>query len=192
MYFKTYTNKSNTLTNPVVHMFWSAKRADSTTCQTAITNFSFPQKQMVKDFSSTFNSLAESIYYSDPSDPYKEASQPYLGQATLNYTFSGSITPVMTNKVLAIISAQPLIVGGMYQPQNMKFLSRSVVLSPADFSFTFNYMHPGNYYYYFLYDTNGDLAPTSGDWISINGANSFSLSALGTQNVTGQINFQIP
>jgi hypothetical protein len=192
MYFKTYTNKSNSLTTPVMHMNWTAKRMDSTQCQAALANFTFPKKTMVKDFSSTFNGIAESIFYSDASDPYKETDQPYLGKTVLNYTFASGITPSASNKVLVIISTQPLISGFTFQAQNMKYRSRYVVLAPSDLSFTFNYMHPGSYYYYLLYDTNGDLLPSSGDYISINGNNSFSLGAGGTQTINGQINFQVP
>jgi hypothetical protein len=192
MYFKTYTNKSNTLTTAVMHMYWTAKRVDTASCQAAITNFSFPKKQLVKDFSSTFGSVSESIFYADAGDPYKETDQPYLGKTILNYTFASGITPTSSNKVLAMITTQPLISGFTFQTQNMKYRSRYVVLSPADLSFTFNYMHPGSYYYYLLYDTNGDLAPSSGDYISINGTNSFSLTVSSTQTINGQINFQIP
>ena len=74
-----YTNVYNTLSSPQTHMLWRAQLKDNTSAQSAITAFSFPQKQMVKDFSSTFDAVSEAIYYNSSTDPYDETSQPYLG-----------------------------------------------------------------------------------------------------------------
>ena len=52
-------------------------------------------------------------------------------------------------------------------------------------------MHPGTYYYYALYDSDGNNTFNSGDWVSTANA-TFNLSALGTQSITTQINFTIP
>ena len=81
---QVYTNQYNTLPTAVTHMLWKAKLQDSTSAQAAKTVFSFPQKQLVKDFSTTFDSRTEAIYYSAAdliNDPYNEAAQPYLEHA---------------------------------------------------------------------------------------------------------------
>ncbi|CAN5446694.1 hypothetical protein BH10BAC1_BH10BAC1_20110 [soil metagenome] len=187
-----YTNQYNTLSTPVTHMLWKAKIQDNTSAQPAITAFSFPQKQLVKDFSSTFDGVTEAIYYNSTSDPYNEASQPYLGQTTVNVSFSGTYTPDPAKKVFLMITTQPLFSGFTYLPANLKYRSRYVFLSSNDNAFTFNYMHPGSYYLYTLYDANGDGTFSSGDWMSSNLTNTFTLGALGTQSVNTLIDFTIP
>lgn len=187
-----YTNVYNTLSSPQTHMLWQAKLQDSTSAQAAKTAFSFPQKQLVKDFSTTFDALPEAIYYNSASDPYDETSQPYLGQTTVNVNFSAAYTPDPTKKVFLMITTQPLFSGMTYNPAQLKYRSRYVFLSSNDNSFTFNYMHPGNYYLYSLYDANGDGTFSSGDWMSSNLTNTFTLGALGTQNANTTIDFTIP
>ncbi|MES2620621.1 MAG: hypothetical protein V4615_07205 [Bacteroidota bacterium] len=189
---KSYTNKSNSLANPILHMAWSARLQDTTSCQPAVTHFSFPKKSLTKDFSSTFNGLQETIFYSTTGgDPYPEGDQPYLGQATISYSFLSSYSPDPAKKVFLIITTQPLISGFTTNFANLKYRSRYVILPSNDHSFTFNYMHPGTYYLYAMYDANGSIYNYSGDWTSTTNA-TFTLSADGTATSSTQINFTIP
>ncbi|HEY0029201.1 MAG TPA: hypothetical protein VGC65_00470 [Bacteroidia bacterium] len=187
-----YTNVYNTLSSPQTHMLWKAKLQDTTSAQAAKTAFSFPQKQMVKDFSSTFDALPEAIYYNSSTDPYNETAQPYLGKTTVNINFAAGFTPDPAKKVFLLITTQPLFSGFTYNPTQLKYRSRYVFLSSNDNSFAFTYMHPGSYYLYTLYDANGDGSFSSGDWMSSNLTNTFTLAALGTQNVNTTIDFTIP
>ncbi|MBC7412455.1 MAG: hypothetical protein H7331_08390 [Bacteroidia bacterium] len=51
-------------------------------------------------------------------------------------------------------------------------------------------MHLGTYYYYAVYDADGNNTFNSGDWIST--ANTtFALTARGTTSITAQINLTI-
>lgn len=188
---KSYTNKYNTVTPAAWHMTWAAKLQDSTSCAPALSSFAFPKMTMTKDFSSTLTGQTEAVYYSTTTDPYPESAQPYLGQTTASFTFSGGYTPNSSKKVLLIITTQPLFSGVVFNSANLKYRSRYVFLSSANTGYTFNYMHPGTYYYYVLYDNDGNKAPNSGDWIST--ANTtFILSAVGTATTTTQVNFTIP
>ena len=189
---KSYTNKYNTLTTATIHMSWTAKLKDTTSCQAAVTNFNFPKKTLTKDFTTTFTGQAEAVYYTFSSgDPYPEAQQPYLGQATINFTYSGSYTPVSTNKVFVMITTQPLISGVTINSANMIYRSRYVVLSATHQSFVFSSMHPGTYYLYALYDADGNGAYSSGDWASTTNT-TFTLPNAGTATATTQINYTIP
>jgi hypothetical protein len=189
---KSYTNKYNTLTSASLHMTWAAKLQDTTSCQTAVTNFNFPKKTLTKDFSSTFTGQTEAVYYSTTGgDPYTENQQPYLGQATINYTYAGTYSPSASKKTFLIITTQPLISGFTINTGNLKYRSRYVILSATDQSFVFNYMHPGTYYLYALYDTDGNNTISSGDWVSTSNT-TFSLPNQGTTTATTQINFTIP
>lgn len=193
--FHTYTNVYNTLSSPTTHMLWKAKLQDlSTSAQPAISYFGFPQKQQVKDFTGTFDSRAEAIYYNADlaSDPYSSASQPYLGKTTVNISFGAGHVPDPAKKVFLMITTQPLFSGMTYNPAQLKYRSRYVFLASTDVSYDFNYMHPGNYYLYSLYDANGDGSFSSGDWMSSNLSNTFTLTPSGTQNVSTTIDFTIP
>lgn len=191
LYIKSYTNKYNTQTSSTPHMVWSAKLQDSTSCQAAVTNFVFPKKTQTKNFTNSFGGQTEAIYYNTTSEPYPEASQPYLGQTAASYSYAAGYTPVSSKKVFLVITTQPLFSGFIFNAANLKYRSRYVILAANDNSFVFNYMHPGTYYYYAMYDNDGNAAINSGDWIST--ANTtFTLGALGTMNTGTQINFTIP
>jgi hypothetical protein len=191
LYIKSYTNKYNTLPAATPHMVWSAKLRDTTSCQAAITTFAFPKKTMTKDFSNSFTGQTEAVYFNTTSEPYPEASQPYLGQATLSCSYAPGYTPAAGKKLMLIVTTQPLFSGFTFNQANLKYRSRYVILSTPDTNYTFNYMHPGTYYLYAMYDTDGNLSPNSGDWLST--ANTtFTLSAQGTTSASAQINFTIP
>lgn len=191
VYIKSYTNKYNTQTSATPHMVWSAKLQDASSCQPAVTNFTFPKKTLTKDFSTTFTGQTEAIYFSLAGDPYPEADQPYLGKANISYSFASGFTPNASKKVLLMITTQPLISGFSVNTGNLKYRSRYVILDAGNNSFTFNYMHPGTYYLYALYDNNGDGAFTSGDWTSTTNT-TFTLPAAGNVSSSTQINFTIP
>lgn len=188
---KSFTNKNNTLSTAVEHMHWKAQLSDNTTTQAAITNFTFPKKQMVKDFSSVFDGYTETVFFNSSLDPYPETQQPYLGKATINYSFSG-ITPTSGKKVFVMLSTQPLISGFTYNAANAKYRSRYVILDNTDHSFTFNYLHPGTYYAYLLYDNDGNGTFSSGDSFNYSSTNSFTLAATGDVQLTQVINTTIP
>ncbi len=195
LFIKSYTNKNNTQPNTTPHMVWSAKLQDTTSCQFATSNFNYPIKSQTKDFSATFTGQLEAIYYATSgnpaNDPYPETAQPYLGQTYANYTFLGSFTPVTTKKVFLVITTQPLFSGFTFNNANLKYRSRYVVLAANNFNFTFNYMHPGTYYYYAFYDNDANNNINSGDWIST--ANTtFNLSPQAATNISTQINFVFP
>jgi len=189
---KSYTNKYNTQAISTPHMTWRAKLQDETSAQNAVTVHDFPKKELTKDFTTTFSGQAEAIYYSvTGGDPYPEEAQPYLGQATINYSFSGGFSPDPNKKVFLIITTQPLIAGFSINQANMKFRSRYVILEATDNSYTFNYMHPGTYFLYALYDTDGNMTFSSGDRVSTVNT-TFSLSAQGTVSASATMNFVIP
>jgi hypothetical protein len=189
---KSYTNNYNTLASATPHMTWKAKLQDSTSGTSADTAFGFPKNSVTKDFSTTFVGQTEAIYYSSSGipagDPYPETAQPYLGKTTVNYSHSVSYTPNFNHKTFLVICTQPLFSG---LTMNLKNRSRYVILAANDLSYTFNYMHPGAYYAYAMYDKDGNGTINSGDWISGTGT-TFNLAALGTTTVNVPINFQIP
>lgn len=191
LYIKSYTNKYNTLTNPTPHMVWSAKLQDTTSAQAAISHFAFPQKNMTKDFTTTFLSVSEAVFYDLTSDPYPESAQPYLGQSTITYSYSPGFVPATGKKVFLIITTQPLFSGITFLSSNLKYRSRYVILDALDNHFVFNYMHPGTYYLYAYYDADGNKNVNSGDWLSTANT-SFTLGDASTTGATTQINFIIP
>lgn len=188
---KSYTNRYNTQPSSTPHMTWRASIQDSTSAAPAVTHFGFPKETMTKDFSSAFVGQSEAIYYNATSEPYPENAQPYLGQATVNYSYDGAHVPNASKKVFIVITTQPLLSGTTYNAGNLKYRSRYVILAANDQSFVFNYMHPGTYYVYGVYDNDGNGTANSGDWFSAVNT-TLVLPAQGTTTVSTQINFTIP
>jgi hypothetical protein len=192
MILKSYTNRYNTQATSTPHMTWRARLQDTTSAAAAVATHDFPKKELTNDFTETFTGQAEAIYYSlTGGDPYPEEAQPYLGQTTINYSFAGGFTPDSNKKVFLIITTQPLISGFTINQANMKYRSRYVILNASDNSYTFNYMHPGTYYLYALYDADGNMTFSSGDRVSTVNT-SFSLLAEGTVSASASMNFVIP
>jgi hypothetical protein len=172
-------------------MDWHAVILDTSSCQVAKTAFSFPQKVMIKNFTSAFAGVTESIYYSTTGDPYPESAQPYLGLSTLSYTVASSLSIPTGAPIYLIVTTQPLISGSVPNFANLIYRSRYVILSSPDASFPFDYMHPGSYYLYAFYDADGNGTLSPGDYVST--ANTpFTLAPLGTVSVSTQINYVIP
>jgi len=189
---KVFTNKYGTLATPIIHMHWKPKRVDNTSTQAATTLFNFPQKKMQRDFSTTFDGLGESIFYSQAQDVYNEAAQPYLGKTTVNISFDNSLTVEASKKVFIMITTQPLFNGFVFNAANLKYRSRYVILAANDNNYTFTNMHPGTYYVYALYDKDGNNNFSSGDYTSSNFSNSITLTDKGETNAAVNINFVIP
>lgn len=183
MLFKTHVNN-------YFHFLYSAKKLDTAFADTAKQYFNFPQNISMKDFSGVFDARPDAVFYSFTGDPYPENDKPYLGNTQVTYSFDNSITPDPSKNVLIILSAQPLFSGFLFNPANLKYLTRYVLLKANEFNF--NYMHPGKYYLNILYDVNGDLISNTGDYISFPFDVPYVLNPENTSNVNGTINLIIP
>ncbi len=193
MILSAYTNKYNTLTTAELHMRWTATLMDTTSSQAALTNFStYPTQTSAKDFSNSFANKTEAIYYDLSDDPYADSEQPYLGSTTVNIKFSNSLTYANGDKIYLVITTQPLFSGYIYNAANLKYRSRYVILTYPSNSFTFTQMHPGKYYIYPSYDNNNDGAISSGDYISSNFSNSFTVTEKANTQVSSTIDFTVP
>jgi hypothetical protein len=193
LYMRVYTNKNNTLSQAVMHFMWDAGRQDATAAQAATTHFSFPQKTMVNNLCSSFDGKTESIYYDAALDVYKESDHPYLGKTTVNVNLNS--LPTAGKKVYLIVTTQPLFNGFTPQMQNIKYKSRYVITEAAQPGFVFNYMHPGTYYLYGLYDNDGNGTFSSGDYVALNNLdlnNTFTLGAVEQKTVNLNLSYQIP
>ena len=189
----TYTNYYSTQQSPTIHMHWTADLRDVTSAQNAISNFSYPQKAEVKDFTHSFDGLIDAVFYGNTGDPYPESAQPYLGVSTVNVSITNPSNPDPSKKLLIIITTQPLFSGFVFQSQNLDYRSRYVFINAANStSFDFNYMHPGNYYVNVIYDSNGDLNFSSGDYMNSTFDVPLSLSSASSTSATVTVDFLIP
>lgn len=191
LYMKVYTNKNNTLSSAVIHFAWNAGRQDATAAQAAVTAFGYPKKALVKDLCKSFDSKTESIFYAAAQDVYPETTQPYLGKATVNVSLSNT-TDTAGKKVYLIVTTQPLFNGFTPQLQNLKYKSRYVAINASEPSFAFNYMHPGSYYVYGLYDKDNNGTFSTGDYISNNFNTTLTLGDKEEKALNLSLNFQIP
>jgi len=189
----SYTNKFNTLSEPVTHMIWRAKIKDVTSAQPAISLFNFPQKVITRDFTTTFEGLSEAVFYSRAQDPYPENEQPHLGVSNVLINITNPATIDQNKKVLIIVTTQPLFSGMTFNAANLKYRSRYVLVgAESPTGYDFKYMHPGSYYVNAIYDSNGDQSFSSGDFMNSNFDIPLTLSSEGTASATVDINFQIP
>ena len=190
---KSYTNPGLALPEPTLHHCWTADLRDVTATQDAIAAFSFPQKEEVIDFSTTFDGLFEAIFYGNLGDPYPQDDQPYVGVSTVDINITNPVTVDPVKKVLVIITTEPLFASFVFQPQNLDFRSRYVFVDAQQSTdFDFDYMHPGSYYVNTIYDDNGDYNFSTGDYMNSNFDVPLTLGANGTTTSAVTIDFLIP
>lgn len=190
-----YTNKFNTQSTPTLHMRWSAKLIEKTAADIAAAHFGFPKKTMGFDLSGKFDGMSQSILYSTggspAADPYKDNQQPFCGTTNASFSFASSLSPNPNNNVLLLFTTKPLFNGATYDATAIDHKCRYVLTPANTTAFPFTLMHPGSYYYYAIYDADGNKTFNSGDWISINNT-TYTLNPSSTGNAITQINFVIP
>ena len=189
---EVYTNKFNMVYPVQVHSVWIAKCGDRNAPLEAISYFNYPQPVMVEDFTDAFKNLYESIFYTDSDDPFYSATQPYVGNVTVNISIDSNLTVNNNCELCLLLTTESLFDGLIYKEENLKYISRYAYLPVDVKSFTFDYIHPGKYYLYSYCDINGDKKHLSGDYMSSNFNNTISLSANGNVVVDTTIDFVIP
>jgi len=187
----SFTNRYNTQSEATPHMAWNAKLQDLSSSDDAKNLFNFPKKTLTKDFSNSFNGMNETIFYNTTNEPYPNEDHPHLGSASISYSFASTLNPDFNKNVIIILSTRPLINGFNFNPSDLRYRSRYVILPASKTNFTFDYMHPGSYYVYALYDNDVNNNFGSGDWIST-ASSSFTLAPKGSSTGAAQINFVIP
>jgi len=188
----TYTNKFNTLSEPVTHMIWKAIITDKTSAQNTIDHFQYPKKELVKDFSTTFVNLTDAVFYSLADDPYLETDHPYLGVVNISININNPTTIDPNKMIMISITSEPLFNGYIFNINNLKYRSRYVFVKANNPTFSFSYMHPGDYYLNTIYDSNSDSFFSSGDYMNSSLDKAFTLTEKGEENVSINIDFLIP
>jgi hypothetical protein len=79
-----------------------------------------------------------------------------------------------------------------YKEENMKYISKYVFLPVITRSYTFNNVHPGTYFLYSYNDINNDKKHVSGDYMSSNINNVFTLQANSHVTINTKIDLIIP
>ncbi|MCX6243617.1 MAG: hypothetical protein NTU98_02835 [Bacteroidetes bacterium] len=188
----TYTNKFNTSDTLVWHSTWNAKLGTRSNTLEAATHFNYPQPVMTRDFTSAFNSMTESIFFNFDNDPYNSLSQPYVGSVTVNMSVAANLPVNSSDEIFLVFTTEPLFQGLLYQPQNLKYISRYVLLNAGTKSYKLKNVHPGKYYLYSLIDKNHDGTYMTGDYMSSDIMNTFTLGDSQNISVNTIIDFIIP
>jgi len=188
----TYTNKFNTSDTLVWHSTWNATLGDKNNVLEAVSHFNYPQPVMTKDFSNAFKNMTESIFFNFDNDPYNSLSQPYVGSVTINISVAGNLPVNNTDQIFLVFTTEPLFQGIAYKPENLKYISRYVLLGASSKSYRLKNVHPGKYYLYSMIDKNHDGTYLTGDYMSSNVTNTFTLGDSQNIRVNTSINFIIP
>jgi len=136
--------------------------------------------------------MSESIYYSFENDPYSSSSQSFVGNVTVNLTIDKNLKVKRDNELFLLLTTESLFEGLKYKKENLKYISNYVYLPVGTESYTFNNVHPGRYFLYSYNDINGDKRHLSGDYMSSDLNNLFTLPAKGNVEVDTTIDFLIP
>jgi hypothetical protein len=189
---EVYTSKFNKVYPLVLHSKWEAKLGSKKAANDAAKTLAFPQAVMVKDFSGVFKNMPESIYYTFENDPYSSASQPFVGEVTVNISIDKKLKTDKKQELFLLLTTECLFDGIKYIEENMKFVSRYVYLPAGTKSYTFKNIHPGKYYIYSYADNNGDKKHKSGDYMNSDVQKNFILQPQGKITVNTSIDFIIP
>ena len=188
----TYTNKFNKSDTLVWHSTFKAKLGSKSNATEATTHFNYPQPVMTRDFSNAFNNMQESIFFNFDNDPYNSLAQPYVGSVTVNISVAANCPVNSSDQIFMVFTTDPLFQGLAYKPENLKYISRYVMLSASSKSYTIHNVHPGKYYLYSLIDKDHDGTYLTGDYMSSNITNTFTLGDSQHISVSTHIDFIIP
>ncbi len=189
---EVYTNKFNQLDILELHSRWEAELGSRRASAAAAARFNFPLPVMVKDFSTVFNNVPECIFFAVDDDPYDASSQPYVGRVTVNISVEESLPVAESDEFFLLLTTEPLFQGLRFMEDNMKFISKYVFLPSTYSVYTFNNIHPGDYYLYSYNDVNNDRKHLSGDYMSSALDNVLTVPAHGTAALDTEIDFVIP
>jgi hypothetical protein len=189
---EVYTNRFNRVSPLEVHCRWKARLGGRRAAEASIARFDFPQSIMVKDFSTTFRHRSESIYFDLENDPYRSLEQPHVGEVTVNIAIDEKLKTKSEDELFLLLTTESLFEGLRYDVENLKYISKYVFLPIGTRTHTFTHVHPGRYYLYAYDDINGDRCHLSGDYMSSNVNNVFTLSTEGHVTVDAVIDFVIP
>ena len=192
MTMKVYTNKFNTVNPLQPHSTWTATLGSRSNVTEATAHFSYPQSTMTRDFSDAFKNMTESIFFTFENDPYASMAQPYVGSLTAHISIDSVLPTDTTNKIFLLFTTKPLFNGVMYNADNLKYISKYVLLSIETSNYHIKDMHPGTYYVYSLIDKNHDNQYLSGDYMNSNFNNSITVLEKQDVNVNTVIDFVIP
>ena len=187
-----YTNRFNSVSPLELHSRWTATLGDRSAAAESVALFEFPQPVMVKDFSEVFRNMSESIYYTFENDPYSSASQPHVGEVTVEISVDESLSIDSSHELFLLLTTESLFRGLKYVEDNMRFVSKYVFLPVGTTSYTFANVHPGRYYLYSYNDIHGDKTHKSGDYMSSDINRVFTVPARGSVTVETEIDFVIP
>jgi hypothetical protein len=188
----TYTNRFNTVSPLELHSRWKAVLGDRESVMDAVHHFGYPQPEVVKDFSNAFKDMSESIYFTFERDPYPAEQLPYLGELQVNLTIDESLRVEPDHELFVLLCTKSLFEGYRYEPENWKYFSRYVFLPPDVRTYTFENVHPGEYFIYSYNDTNGDKRHLSGDYMSSVWSHSVVVVPEQTTTVETRIDLLIP
>jgi hypothetical protein len=189
---KVYTSNFNTVSPVQLHSTYTATLGTRDNITEAGARFGYPKSSMVKDFTTSFAGMTESIFFNFANDPYSSVTQPYVGTATAHITIDTALSIVPTDEVFLLFTTQPLFTGSTYHPQNLKYISKYVFLTVNTATYKIRNIHPGMYYIYSLVDKNDDGQYLSSDYMSSDFSNSFTVLEHGDVDVNTKIDLVIP
>ena len=192
MTMKVYTNKFNTVYPLQPHSTYTATLGSRTNTEAATAHFSYPQRTMTRDFTDAFKNMTESIFFTFENDPYASVAQPYVGSLTAHISIDSALPTDTADRIFLLFTTQPLFNGVLYNAENLKYISKYVLLSSQTTSYQIQNVHPGTYYAYSLIDKNHDNQYLSGDYMSSVLNNSFTVLEKQNVNVNTVIDFVIP
>jgi hypothetical protein len=189
---EVYTNKFNKVSPLELHSRWTAKLGSRSAAETTAGLLDFPSPITVKDFTDAFENMSESIYYTFEHDPYPSEPQPNVGSITVEIAVDENLPFETDHELFLLLTTNSLFDGLIYDPDNLRFISRYVYLPVGTTTYTFTHVHPGTYYLYSYNDINGDKLHKSGDYISSDISNIIDLEPEGELTVQTRIDYIIP
>jgi hypothetical protein len=187
-----YTNKFNKSDTLVWHSTWTAKLGSRNNASEATSYFTYPQPVMIKNFSNAFDNMTESIFFNFENDPYKSVTQPYVGSVTVNISIDPDLITDTSDEIYLVFTTEPIFEGLTYKEENLKYLSKYVLLSAETSAYKIKNVHPGKYYIYSLIDRNKDNKYLTGDYMSSNITASFTVKEKEDVHINTMIDFIIP
>lgn len=189
---RVYTNKFNKLKELTLHSQWNARRVTMDYAVDAIKDLKYPQPSMVKDFSTVFGNIHESIFFERDQDPYPSKDEPYVGSAEFHISIDKKLKTTPDDELFIMLTTKPILKKIKFLPERLEYLSKTIYLPVNTKKFTLTHIHPGTYYLYSYNDVNHDRKHTKGDYMSSKFVHKIIIKPEKTTKVKTHIDFVMP
>jgi len=169
LFFDAYKDNSGSLAEAIHHMGFEGTNYNPSFAQAATDLFNFPQEISEVDLNDKFVNLIDpdsALFLEEGDDPFKKSQHGHLSDLTININRDNA---VLGSDLLLFISKVAIVdQNGTIDFQSLDTqVVRTIDVRGDELQYISTYLHPDQYYITAFSDADGNLIPSSGEYINV-------------------------